>query len=135
MARIRKNHRTYLAGAKELNAALRRVGDRASGLALKSAAEKGAEVIAEEVRQTAPKDTGKLRESIGIAPHRIRVGQADFHIGVTDRMRVHILRFLELGTKHIAPLGFFRRAIDNKKEEANEVMRQDLRRSLRDVLN
>jgi len=134
MARIRKNHKTYIEGAKELNAALRKIGNRASGLALRKAAEKGAEVIAEEVRQTAPKDTGRLRESIGIAPHRIRVGQAVFHIGVTDRMRVHILRFLELGTKHIPPLGFFRRAIDNKKEEATEAMREELRRILRDVL-
>lgn len=130
----RRNQTTYVEGAKELNAALRRVGDRASGLALRNAAEKGATVIADEARELAPEESGLLRKSIGVEPYRVRVGQATFHIGVTDR-RAWYFRLLELGTKYIAPLGFFRRAMDTKRAAATEAMGEQLRRSLRDVLS
>lgn len=132
MARPRKNPLIHLEGADELNQALRRVGDRASGILLKQAAEAGAEVIADEAKRLAPRDTGALADGITAKVHRAQHGRAQVNIGIGKREWYGQL--IELGTEKMPARPFLRPALDSKAEEAIEAVGDALRNALRDVL-
>lgn len=133
MARARKNPIAHLEGAEELNRALRSVGDRATGLVLKQAAEAGAQVIADEAKRLAPRDTGALAEGIGIQPGRMQQGRAQFNIGPGKREWYGEL--VELGTEKMTAKPFLRPAFDAKAEEAKDKVAEVLRDALREVLS
>lgn len=133
MARKRKNPLLHLEGADELEAALKRLGDRTTGLLLKQAAEAGAEVIAEEARRLAPRDTGALAEGIEAEVHRLQQGRAQFNIGYGKEEWYG--RLLEQGTEKMPAKPFLRPALDTKAEEAAEAVENVLRDALREVLS
>lgn len=95
----RKNSIAHLEGAKELNAALRSLGDRAGGLLLRKAAEAGAEVIRAEAERLAPRDTGLLSESIEDQTKRLQVGRAQIDVG--PEKGAFYGQFLEKGTENM----------------------------------
>jgi HK97 gp10 family phage protein len=128
----RDNFTMHLEGVEELNNALREIGDRATGLALRKAAEAGAEVIADEAKQRAPVKTGQLRESITVAPGPMKQGKAEYRIGPGKKAWYGSL--IEFGTKFIPARPFLRPALDVAKDEAQEAVTKSLRHTLRDVL-
>jgi len=128
-----KNPIAYVEGADELNRALRQVGDRVTGLLLQQAAEKGAEIIAEEARRLAPRDTGALAEGIGVQPGRLQQGRAQMNIGPGKAEWYGEL--VEIGTEKMAAQPYLRPALDGKAEEAKDAVADALRDSLKDVLS
>ena len=120
-------------GFDELNAALRSVGNRATGLVLEKAARAGAEVIAAEARRLAPRKTGALAEGIAVEPGRLQQGRAQYSIGYGKKTWYG--RLIELGTKFMPARPFLRPAMDAKAEEASDAVGASLRDSLRDILS
>lgn len=133
MARMRKNKTAYLEGFEELNKALRSVGDRVTGKILRNAAEKGSEVIAEEAKRLAPRDTGALAEGIGYKDHRLQQGRAQVNIGIGKGEWYGML--VELGTEKMPAKPFLRPAFDAKADEATKVVQDALVEALSDVLS
>lgn len=129
----KKNATVHLDGAEALNNALRSVGDRAGGLTLKRAAQAGADIIAEEAKRLAPRDSGDLAEGIAAEPGRIQAGRAVMNIAPNKRQWYG--RLVELGTEKMAAKPYLRPAFDAKSEEATEAVRQVLYDALRDVLS
>ena len=129
----RKNPVVHLDGAEELNAALRKVGDRATGLILAKAAEQGADVIAEEAKRIAPRDSGDLAEGIHAEPGRLKQGRAVMNVGIGKKEWYGA--FVEFGTEKMAAKPFLRPAFDTKKEEATEAVARVLRDAFKDVLS
>jgi HK97 gp10 family phage protein len=128
----RKNPVAFLEGAEELTKALRSIGDRATGLTLKKAAEAGATIIAEEAKRLAPRDSGDLAEGIHAEPGRLQQGRAQFNIGFGAKQWYG--QFVELGTEKMAAQPFLRPAFDAKAEEATNAVAAVLRDLLKDVL-
>jgi len=122
----------HIEGADELKRAMKKVGDRTSGLALRNAVEKGATVLKDEAVLRAPRKTGNLRDNIEVQAKRIQVGRVMYDIGVTAK--AWYARFIEKGTKYIAAKPFLRPTLDTKKEDATKAVEDELRRSLKDVL-
>jgi HK97 gp10 family phage protein len=119
-------------GFDELNAALRAVGNRTTGLVLEKAAKAGAEVIAAQAKRLAPRDTGALADGIDVEPGRLQQGRAQY--GISYNKRQWYGRLIELGTKFMPAHPFLRPAMDTKAEEASDAVGASLRDSLRDVL-
>jgi len=127
MPRVRKNPLFHLEGADELNEALRRLSDRASGELLRQAADAGAEVIRAEAERIAPRDTGVLASNIeDRAIRRQMIGRAQIDIGPTRE--AWYARFVEIGTSRMQAKPFLRPAFDAKKDEAVRAVRAVLRR-------
>jgi len=129
----RKNPIAHLEGADELNAALRQLGDRTTGLLLRNAAEKGAKVIADEARRLAPRDSGDLAEGIEAKPGRIQQGRAVFN--VQPGKAEWYGKLIEQGTSKMAAQPWLRPAFDAKGEEAVKVVEDALYDALKDVLS
>ena len=127
-----KNPVTHVEGFEELNAALRRIGERATGLLLRNAAEAGAKVIEDEARRLAPRATGALADGISIAPGRLQSGRAQ--INVSFGAKQWYGRRSELGTKYLPARPFLRPAIDTKAEEAKNAVGASLWEALKAVL-
>jgi HK97 gp10 family phage protein len=130
--RQRKNPLFHVEGADELNEALRAVGDRATGIILRDAAEAGAAVIAEEAARLAPKNTGALAEGIQVKAARIQQGRAQINVGISRDEWYG--KLVELGTEKMAAQPFLRPAFDTKKEDAVKAVADALRDALQDVL-
>lgn len=131
MAR-RKTRGVELEGADDLLAALKKLGDRTTGLLLKQAAEKGAQIIADEAKVLAPKDEGDLSEGIKAEANRQQQGRSTFDVGFGKAEwygRLH-----ELGTDNIPAQPFLRPALETKAEEATEAIEDMLRDALKEVL-
>jgi HK97 gp10 family phage protein len=127
-----KNPVLHLEGAEELNRALREIGGRVGGLLLRKAAEAGAEVIAEEARKNAPRDSGDLAEGIDVVAGQIQQGRAQMNIGVGKHEWYGL--FSEFGTVKMPAKPFLRPAFDTKSEEATKRVGDVLREALAGVL-
>lgn len=124
----RKNPVVHVEGAEALNRALRAVGNRATGLLLRQAAEKGAEVLAEEARRIAPRDTGRLAEGLHAKVGRVQAGRVQVNVSYDKRQWYG--KLVEEGTVHQATKPFLRPALDAKKDEAKQVVGDELKRAL-----
>jgi len=118
----KKSRTAYLEGAEELDAALKRLGDRATGLLLREAVEKAAEPIVEAAKEKAPKRSGALAEGIHGEVTTSKQGQAILDISYNKKQ--YYGGMVERGTKHQAAQPFLRPAIEEQAEEAeNELAR------------
>jgi HK97 gp10 family phage protein len=133
MARRRKNHLVTLEGAEDLDRALRQVSGRATGLTLARAADAGAQVIAEEAKRLAPRDTGALADGITVQPGKLQQGRAQINVGPGKDEWYGALQ--ELGTEHMPAHPFLRPALEGKKDEAAEAVRDVLREALKGFLS
>jgi HK97 gp10 family phage protein len=142
MAKPRKNQTMSLEGADELEAALKKVGDRAGGLVLRKAAEAGAEVLRQEIEDKAPRGAepspasakyGRLSDNIRAVVRRVQHGRTTMEIG--PARKAFWALFLEKGTSRMAAQPFIRPAFDAKGEEAAQAVEDALRGALRDVLS
>jgi HK97 gp10 family phage protein len=131
MARTTRRNEV-LEGADDLDKALKKLGDRTTGLLLKQAAEKAAQIVADEAKELAPKDTGDLAESIQAEVHKVQNGRAQFNIGFGRKEFYGT--FHELGNEKLPASPFLRPALEAKQEEAAEAVEELLRDALREVL-
>lgn len=128
----RKNFKVGVEGAEGLNRALKAVGDRTTGQLLEKAVRAGAELIAEEARRMAPRDSGDLAEGITVEPTRLQQGRAQIDIGPGKREWYG--RLVELGTEKMAAKPFLRPAFDTKADEARDAVANVLRKALKELL-
>lgn len=124
----RKNLTVHLDGAEELTRKLEELGDRATGLALREAAEVGAKVIADETRRQAPVKTGALRDSIQAETRRTQQGRAIVDVGYGRKQWYG--RLVEQGSKHAEPQPFIRKAFEMSREDAARAVEHYLKRLL-----
>lgn len=116
----RKNRTTYLEGADELDRALKRIGDRATGILLREAVQKGADIVADEAKRLAPKDTGALAEGIHAEVTTSKQGQAAADI--SHHRKQWYGGLVEKGTKNSPAQPFLRPAFDATADEAEKVV-------------
>jgi len=127
-----KNRTSYVEGADVLDHALKRVGDRATGLLLRDAVQKGADVIAEEAKRKAPRRSGALAEGIHGEVVTSKQGQAVADVSFNKKQWYGGL--VEKGTKNMPAKPFIRPAFDEKADEAEEAVADFLWHALEDVI-
>jgi HK97 gp10 family phage protein len=121
-------------GAREIEAAMRELGVRAANRIARSALTRSGTPIVRRMKELAPYDPdpdepGKhLRDSIGKRLRRQRSGSSSqtLRIGV-ERPKSRIFHLLEFGTVHMAARPFARPAMDEKSQEALQVMTEAMR--------
>jgi HK97 gp10 family phage protein len=128
----RKSRTSYVEGADALDAALKRIGDRATGILLREAVQKGADIIADEAKRLAPKDTGALAAGIHAEITTSKQGQAVADVSFNKKQWYGGL--VEKGTKNIPAHPYIRPAFDTKADEAEEAVARYLWDALEDVL-
>jgi HK97 gp10 family phage protein len=128
-----KNRTSYLEGADKLDAALKRIGDRATGLLLREAVQKGADIIAEDAKRRAPRKTGALAEGIHAEITTSKQGQAVADVSYNKKATWYG-GLVEKGTKNMPAQPYLRPALDEKAEEAEEAVAEYLWEVLQDVL-
>lgn len=110
-----------ITGLRELDDALRELAGPAARRAMRKGMRQGANVVRDEAKARAPKDTGNLKKSIRTRERREEGGWMRYAIEV--RRRAFYGRFLEFGTSKMAAKPFLRPAAENKTAEAVERMR------------
>lgn len=128
MARARKNLTVHVSGFEEINEAMRKLEERASGSALRNAASAGAEVIRAEAEARAPRDTGALAEGVTEQPKRLQIGRAQIDVG--PGRDEWYGKLLEKGTSKMPAKPWLRPAFVAKREEAVAKVREVLRKAL-----
>lgn len=128
----RKTRTSYVEGADLLDKALKRIGDRATGLLLKEAVQKGADIIADEAKRLAPRDTGALADGIHAEVTTSKQGQAVADVSFNKKQWYGAL--VEKGTKNTPAQPYIRPAFDTKADEAEEAVADFLWHALEDVL-
>lgn len=127
-----KNRTSYVEGADKLDAALKRIGDRATGLLLKEATQKGANIIAAEARRLAPRKSGKLAEGIHAEITTSQAGRAVADVSFNRKQWYG--RLIEKGSKNMAAKPYLRPALDTKADEAEQAVADFLWDAIQDVL-
>jgi HK97 gp10 family phage protein len=127
---MRKNPVTYMEGAEELNAALEKLGDRATGLMLQRAAEEGGKVIQAEAERRAPRDSGNLQDNVvdRAIPRAQKQGRAQIDVGPTRDAWYGA--FLERGTSKMPAQPWLRPAFESSIPEAIAAVGKALRERL-----
>lgn len=126
MAEIITGMSAFEAKLKALDYALQRQ-------ALIKAAKAGAEILAEEASRLAPSLTGALSEGIGTS---VRTSQSDIHEATVDvgpKREVFYGFFVETGTDDTPAQPFMAPAIENKRAEITQAMKDELERQIKKV--
>jgi HK97 gp10 family phage protein len=118
-------------GAREIEAALKELGVRASNRVLRSALMRAGTVLQRAARENAPQPgsaddpfaTGALRKAITKRLRRARPGKQELLVGI-ERPRSRIAHLVEFGTSRMAAEPYLRPALDEQGHEAVEVLRQ-----------
>jgi HK97 gp10 family phage protein len=113
-----------MSGGKELNAALKDLGNKVAGRLGSNAVRAGARVIANEAKARAPVLTGALRKSIRVftAPRRESGTVRTAFVG-SD---VYYSRFVEFGSAHQPAQSFLRAAADVAAQAAVDKIAENL---------
>lgn len=118
--------RVSVEGGEELARKLATLSEQMAGGELAVATRLGAEVVAEEAAQRAPRGrTGKLARSMTTKVKKITPTRATVLAGPSSEGFYG--RFLEFGTSYIKARPFLRPAFDTKKDEAAKVIGDYLR--------
>jgi HK97 gp10 family phage protein len=86
----------------------------------------GAELMKEKIIDYAPERTGKLKDSIAISGVR----NDEIEIGPDQQGTGFYGHFLEFGTSKMSPQPFMGPAFENHKDEAQEKMKDVIKREL-----
>jgi HK97 gp10 family phage protein len=125
-----------VAGAKQIELALKELGAAAANRIARSSLNRGATPVVRRARELAAEDTGELKRSISKRLRRHRAGsdRQTILIGV-EKPRSRISRLLEFGAAHMAPRPFLRPALDLTVSEAlriqQEAMAEGVEREVR----
>jgi len=128
----KKTSAVYLEGFDELDAALKEVGNRTTGLLLKQAVQVGAQPIVDEAKRLAPKRTGALAESIQQQDGKMQQGRANIDVSYGRKRWYGGL--IERGTSKMAAKPYLRPALEAKAQEATDAIGAFLRDALKGVL-
>lgn len=121
-----------LSGAKELEAALRELGNEVAGRLGENAVRAGAREVAKAARTTSKfvDRSGTLRKSIRAFSERQRLkGERTAYAGT----RVFYGRLLEFGTQFIPARSWLRKALDESGQQAVDKMVDNLRSGINRV--
>ncbi len=127
---------------EEVAAELRKLPPVVRKRVMRRSARRGTALMRDRMRAAVPVDTGELKRNIMVRSRRgppgtIKVSVIVRRQGKSQSKRVagkragrykndpFYWRFLERGTKHIAPRGFFRRAFDTQADDVIDFIRRD----------
>ncbi|EPY2286133.1 HK97-gp10 family putative phage morphogenesis protein [Clostridium sporogenes] len=113
---IRKIEEMGKAGVKVENAALKKAG----------------ELIVEEAKNNVPVKTEKLKKGLKVSGVHKKGGNKFVLAGIQkgDNSKIFYGKFLEFGTSKMKARPFMAPAYESKKEEAKEIIKQELRNAL-----
>ena len=127
----------HIEGAKELDAALKRLGLDMERKIAKSAVRAGATVIAKEAKNNVPVESGTLRNSIRVVTRSKRVGDAVASVVTrsgkkwrSKNMDAWYAPLIEFGTKNRPATPFLRPALDVKGPEAIKKMSEVIQKRI-----
>ncbi|EJE7236604.1 HK97 gp10 family phage protein [Clostridium botulinum] len=105
-----------------------KAGTRIENKALK----KAGELIVEEAKNNVPFRKGKLKEGLKVSGVRKKNGNKFVLAGIQkgDNSKIFYGKFLEFGTSKMRARPFMAPAYESKKEEAKEIIKQELRNAL-----
>lgn len=105
-----------------------KAGTRIENKALK----KAGELIVEEAKNNVPFRKGKLKEGLKVSGVRKKNGNKFVLAGIQkgDNSKIFYGKFLEFGTSKMKARPFMGPAYESKKEEAKEVIKDELRKGL-----
>lgn len=138
-------------GLADLSRDLEILSKAESRQVLRRAVRAGAELVAEEVANTAPVQTGKLKRNIvvlfgkgaqgtAVAGVHIRgvnpdTGNSDNKMKAASPNNAFYWRFLEEGTSKMSAKPFVRPAFDSKQEEASKAAFEEMLKALDEVMS
>lgn len=138
-------------GLADLSRDLKILSKAESRQVLRRAVRAGAELVAEEVANTAPVQTGKLKRNIvvlfgkgaqdtAVAGVHIRgvnpdTGNSDNKMKAASPNNAFYWRFLEEGTSKMSAKPFVRPAFDSKQEEASKAAFEEMLKALDEVMS
>lgn len=138
-------------GLADLSRDLEILSKAESRQVLRRAVRAGAELVAEEVANTAPVQTGKLKRNIvvlfgkgaqgtAVAGVHIRgvnpdTGNSDNKMKASSPNNAFYWRFLEEGTSKMSAKPFVRPAFDSKQEEASKAAFEEMLKALDEVMS
>ncbi|MBN3404448.1 hypothetical protein CF088_03840 [Clostridium botulinum] len=96
------------------------------------ALKKAGELIVEEAKNNVPFRKGKLKEGLKVSGVRKKNGNKFVLAGIQkgDNSKIFYGKFLEFGTSKMKARPFMGPAYESKKEEAKEVIKDELRKGL-----
>lgn len=127
-----------ITGIKEIDKALSELEPKLAKKIIRKTLRDSAKIVREEVKQTAPFETGELKAAVKVKAGRrrrnsisvqVQIGEGDF------KGQTYYASFLEYGTKDIEPLGFMRKALDNKEDEVREKAKASILQGLEKLAN
>lgn len=106
-----------------------KLGARVENKALK----KAGQIIVEEAKNNVPVKTGKLKEGLKVSGVRKKNGNKFVLAGIQkgDNSKIFYGKFLEFGTSRQNAKPFMAPAYESKKNEAKEIIKQELRNALK----
>nr|WP_208461157.1 HK97-gp10 family putative phage morphogenesis protein [Clostridium botulinum] len=117
-----------------LDELIRKVQDmgRAGTMIENRALKKAGELIVEEAKNNVPFRKGKLKEGLKVSGVRKKNGNKFVLAGIQkgDNSKIFYGKFLEFGTSKMKARPFMGPAYESKKEEAKEVIKEELRKGL-----
>jgi HK97 gp10 family phage protein len=130
-------------GFKELAEKMKQMAPRLAKNGLRAAVSAAAAVVRNEARNLAPVDTGEMKRDIQMKRERDKRGSADLVASYSVYVRAgkksrlsgrargvdkdsHYFRFVELGTSKMRAQPFLRPALELRKEDAIDAMRDKL---------
>ncbi|APF27067.1 bacteriophage HK97-gp10, tail-component family protein [Clostridium sporogenes] len=117
-----------------LDELIRKVQDMGkAGVRVENAAlKKAGELIVEEAKNNVPVKTEKLKKGLKVSGVRKKGGNKFVLAGIQkgDNSKIFYGKFLEFGTSKMKARPFMGPAYESKKEEAKEVIKDELRRGL-----
>ncbi|HDK7182949.1 TPA: HK97 gp10 family phage protein [Clostridium botulinum] len=105
-----------------------KAGTRIENAALK----KAGELIVEEAKNNVPVKTEKLKKGLKVSGVHKKNGNKFVLAGIQkgDNSRIFYGKFLEFGTSKMKAQPFMGQAYESKKEEAKEIIKQELKNAL-----
>ncbi|KIN79924.1 HK97-gp10 family putative phage morphogenesis protein [Clostridium botulinum] len=105
-----------------------KAGTRIENKALK----KAGELIVEEAKNNVPVKTEKLKKGLKVSGVRKKNGNKFVLAGIQkgDNSKIFYGKFLEFGTSKMKARPFMGPAYESKKEEAKEIIKQELKNAL-----
>ncbi|MBY6900384.1 hypothetical protein CF055_10490 [Clostridium botulinum] len=117
-----------------LDELIRKVQDMGkAGVRVENAAlKKAGELIVEEAKNNVPVKTEKLKKGLKVSGVRKKNGNKFVLAGIQkgDNSKIFYGKFLEFGTSKMKARPFMGPAYESKKEEAKEVIKEELRKGL-----
>jgi HK97 gp10 family phage protein len=115
-------------GFKELEDALKQMGDEKAIKAMQGSMRKGMKIVLEDAKQNAPVSTGALRDSLKVGA--VNINRLKKSVIVQVITKLFYARFIEYGTALISARPFMRHALEKNRAKVLSIMREDLNKRI-----